>query len=337
MKKRENTMPAVSLHQITIELTNRCNLRCRMCTIWKEKKKHDIDPATIPAILALSNKPLQIALTGGEPLLHPQFEAIYTRLYQAYRAKKVSGIDISTNATPQALAEFLMKRTALLKPLSLSISLDGLPAIHNIQRGHPRAFTRMIKNIALARKLNIPVDATFTITSLNYKNIRQTYALSRRLNIPLVIKIAELNNQRYYHRQGPAEHLGLTPLMRKKTISQLRGIYQKELRRRKKADVAVNAIGILSRYLATGTLDDIRTCATPAHSLFISYNAIIYSCLYLDPVGYLKGGAQAKIDLRKFKRIQRQAHNGDCPKCLAYHGFLKEYNAAELKRIVQAV
>ena len=61
---------------ITLELTNRCDLRCSMCSIWKEKTKNFLSVEDIKRILALSKNPVSIALTGGEPFLHPGFQDI---------------------------------------------------------------------------------------------------------------------------------------------------------------------------------------------------------------------------------------------------------------------
>ena len=67
------------MESLFIELTEQnCNLRCKHCYInFREKKEKDfIQIETIKQTLSLSNKVDYIYLTGGEPMLHPDFNAI---------------------------------------------------------------------------------------------------------------------------------------------------------------------------------------------------------------------------------------------------------------------
>lgn len=59
-------------------LTNICSAQCSFCTIWKQQPKVIADTdKSLKTIRHLSKLGVRvITLTGGEPLLHPDFEKI---------------------------------------------------------------------------------------------------------------------------------------------------------------------------------------------------------------------------------------------------------------------
>jgi radical SAM protein with 4Fe4S-binding SPASM domain len=63
------------LTEFQIQLTSRCNERCVHCYIPHENKICDVDPALFYDVMDQSHEMglLNIILSGGEPMLHPQF------------------------------------------------------------------------------------------------------------------------------------------------------------------------------------------------------------------------------------------------------------------------
>jgi len=87
--------------QLTLELTARCNLNCRHCYINlpsgdPEAKKKELSFSEIQGIVdeAISLGALWCLITGGEPLLRPDFAEIYLWL-----KKKGLLVSVFTNAT----------------------------------------------------------------------------------------------------------------------------------------------------------------------------------------------------------------------------------------------
>lgn len=72
-------------------LTNICTAQCDFCSIWKQKDKHTVDTdVAVKTVTQLSDLGIDfITLTGGEPLLHPHFDAI---LQECARVNMVSSI-----------------------------------------------------------------------------------------------------------------------------------------------------------------------------------------------------------------------------------------------------
>src|SRR5262245_48967500 len=64
---------------IGFHLTDRCQLDCQHCLRDPAAKPRDIPLAILQKVLVEAKavySAAQVALTGGEPLLHPEFEAI---------------------------------------------------------------------------------------------------------------------------------------------------------------------------------------------------------------------------------------------------------------------
>jgi len=90
---------AVSRRYIEIDLTYRCNLRCRNCnrSCSQAPSRRDLSVAQIEAFIresiAAGRRWERVRLLGGEPTLHPDFAAIVEML-RAYRARRNPGMRI---------------------------------------------------------------------------------------------------------------------------------------------------------------------------------------------------------------------------------------------------
>ena len=79
---------------VTLQLTELCNLRCRMCYYWGETGAYStVETRKAPQVLELGlirklvqelkpGKPIY-SLFGGEPLMHPQIEDVIVAIKQA--------------------------------------------------------------------------------------------------------------------------------------------------------------------------------------------------------------------------------------------------------------
>lgn len=165
------------LNQIYFYLTEGCNLRCRHCWI---APKHQGEGGTHPALdfelfrsIIEQAKPLGLSgvkLTGGEPLLHPQFPEIL----EVIRTEAL-GLTVETNGvlcTPEMAA----KMAACENPF-VSVSLDGAdPETHEWVRGIPGCFDAALEGV---RNL---VEAGFRpqiIMAIMRRNVDQMEAVVR--------------------------------------------------------------------------------------------------------------------------------------------------------------
>ncbi len=127
-------------------ITNRCNERCGHCFYWKDLNTHtaELTIEEIETLVTSLDKPVSLALTGGEPFIRKDLPEI-ARLFNRINGCRVIGI--STNAT---LADRIMSgckeilETCDLDRFGVQISLDGLRETHDRIRKIPRAFERTL-------------------------------------------------------------------------------------------------------------------------------------------------------------------------------------------------
>lgn len=81
------------LENVTVMLTDKCNLACKHCCASELSSSRDISFSILGKIIEL--EPMQITVTGGEPLLHKNIEEILCFLRTEYEGTLV----LSTNGT----------------------------------------------------------------------------------------------------------------------------------------------------------------------------------------------------------------------------------------------
>lgn len=168
----------------TFELTPRCNFNCRMCYVH-------LKPEQIPAFgrELLAEEWIRIAreakkagttwlcITGGEPLLHPEFEMIYREL-----SRMGFFITLQTNG-----ALIQGKIVELLKeypPRGVKITLYGASdEVYERVCGVKDGFAKTDQGIRTLRKLKIPLQLVSTIIRQNQDDIKNmaVYAIQNQL------------------------------------------------------------------------------------------------------------------------------------------------------------
>ncbi len=164
----ETNSRILPLTSLSIELTNMCNLRCKHCYgAFADTQKPEFIPYDWIKTTCLSelNKlnTRNIALTGGEPTLHPQFLDIALLFLQ-------SGFDLcvlSNGNNPNIISTLLEKSSQY--QYTIKISLDGIDKIHNLIRGTEKAFANTIQTLDCISKYdNVTL---FISTALQHGNI----------------------------------------------------------------------------------------------------------------------------------------------------------------------
>lgn len=124
------------------QLTNRCDLKCRMCTLWKNPQK-----STLPfGVFKRAIDDLQLmgcaytSLSGGEPLVIKDVLD-----YLSYAARKIPFVNMTTNG--QLLDSRFARELAQTKIDMVSISVDGLKKTHDEIRGISGSFDRAMDAI----------------------------------------------------------------------------------------------------------------------------------------------------------------------------------------------
>ena len=144
----------------SLELTYRCNWRCVFCYNPRHHDRRGLSGAEWLAVLdglrALGT--LYVALTGGEPLTHPEFLAIARGVRE-----RAFALRILTNGA--LVTEPLAEGIAALHPLAVELSLHGATAgTHDRATATPGSFDAMLRGLdrLLARKVGVVLKTPLT-------------------------------------------------------------------------------------------------------------------------------------------------------------------------------
>jgi radical SAM protein with 4Fe4S-binding SPASM domain len=172
--------PIPSLRYLEFQLTDRCNLRCRHCYIgeglhWPEGHLgQDLPYDTILEILKEFEKiqGLRLLLSGGEPLLHPQFWEI-NEVLRAYTFRSV----LLTNGV--LITQDIAKRLCVHE---VQVSLDGMQEGHEAMRG-VGTFKKTLSAIDHLQDAGIPVSIATMIHRANLTEFDSLATLVQSKNI----------------------------------------------------------------------------------------------------------------------------------------------------------
>jgi MoaA/NifB/PqqE/SkfB family radical SAM enzyme len=176
----------------SLELTYTCNLHCRYCYNPVERKGQTGGPRTGPPgpplrfgeILSLLDQlaamgVLYLTLTGGEPMLHPEFWEIVREA-----KRRAFALRIFTNAT--LIGEREADRFADLCPNCLEISIHGATAATAFALNQTEgAHERLLDALELLRARGLRVFLKCIVTRLLEDEIERIQDLGDRLGFPV--------------------------------------------------------------------------------------------------------------------------------------------------------
>jgi len=193
-----------------IQLTHRCNLRCKMCFYYGEhgsipnnsKEEMSIDEI-IKLVKELKNynPDIRFILTGGELFVRDDLEELFSFLNH----EKIK-YNIITNGT--ITNEKYFNLIAKSDALNFSFSLDGPEKINDNIRGQKEAFNKTIENIKYFQSINekqIPVTIATTISKNSFKAFPDMIQIANEVHARLTIL-----HLQFLEKDIVDEHLKLT-------------------------------------------------------------------------------------------------------------------------------
>lgn len=167
---------------VTFELTARCNFNCKMCYVHsQDSARCKTEEKSAEWWINLGKKAAEngvifLLITGGEPLLRPDFKEIYTALSRL-------GFVISINTNGSLITDEIFELFKKNPPTRVNISLYGAceKTYENVT-GVP-AFSRVVENVKRLTDMGIDVKFNGTFTSLNACDAEAIHKISRELNV----------------------------------------------------------------------------------------------------------------------------------------------------------
>jgi Fe-coproporphyrin III synthase len=195
--------PLKQLPLLTLYLSERCNSRCVTCDYWRFGSA-DLSLASVanllPQLRELGTE--SVLLSGGEPLLNPQWRAIAGLLRDA-------GLKLWLLTSGLSLAKHAAAVAALFD--NVTVSLDGTDAAtYEAIRGLD-AFDNVCAGISAAAALGVPVGVRVTLQRANFRQLPRFVTLARELGARQVsfLAVDVANPHAFARKAGPDAALAL--------------------------------------------------------------------------------------------------------------------------------
>ena len=164
--------PVPSLRYLELQITDKCNLRCRHCYIGNVGTD-ELSVKQIKETLKEFEKMqgLRVLITGGEPLLHSKFEEVNEMLPQ-FSVRKV----LFTNGL------LLKERIKKLNVEEIQVSIDGLEHAHDSLRGKG-TFKAAMKAVNLSLDYGFHVSIATMVHPENLDDFEEMERLFKDIGI----------------------------------------------------------------------------------------------------------------------------------------------------------
>lgn len=186
-----------SLNHVQIELTPLCNFSCPFCYARKTKKELEEKGERVlrfedwkPIIGELADMNVfEIAFSGGECTLHPDFEKIYRYTYE-------KGLDIALITNGSNITDEILQMFCELPPRSISVTMYGsTPEKYQTVCGNAKFYNQVVENIKKLNDKNINILLQTTVNKENLEDLEAIGKFADSLGLPYQYNM-ELNNFR---------------------------------------------------------------------------------------------------------------------------------------------
>lgn len=171
----------------TFELSPVCNFACRMCYVRKtaqEVKEHYRPAVTLEEWIKIAEEAreagmLYLLITGGEPLLWPDFWILYEKLYSM-------GFIISINTNGSLIDEEVIQKFKKMLPKRLNITLYGAGDDTYEELCQAKGvFQKVDKAIRGLQEAKVPVKLNCSLTPHNVKDLERMVRYSEERGLVL--------------------------------------------------------------------------------------------------------------------------------------------------------
>ena len=165
------------LRWLFFEITNCCNLKCRHCGSSCLSEGQYLKAADVKKTIdSISGELPMICLTGGEPLVHPDFFEIA----EVVRAKGIHW-GITTNAT--LIDDDYAIRLKHSGMSTVSVSLDGMEKSHDLLRRQEGAWRRAVRGVKSLQNAGFKPQVTTVFHKDNIDEFDELYDFLVELGI----------------------------------------------------------------------------------------------------------------------------------------------------------
>lgn len=170
------------LFSVLLELTHRCDQACQICYNLPPRDEGLLTLANYRDILRdlAEMGTLNLALSGGEPLLHPDFmEIARTTRELGFAVRiKTNGLRLDAELSEQIKRE--------IDPFGIDVSIHGASAVtHDLQTRVQGSFERVVANVRAMVACGLRVRLRLPLTRWNEGELHEGLALADALGVPV--------------------------------------------------------------------------------------------------------------------------------------------------------
>jgi len=164
--------------KVSCAVTYRCNLRCKMCNIWRKPRvEEELNIGQIDDFFKRADKFSWVGITGGEPFLRDDLKEIIDCILRY--CKRLNAVHFSTNAQLWDkivdVTQYIRRKNKNLK-IVYTISIDGPPSLHDEIRGVNGAWERAIETFKRLKDMSlVKAQLGFTLSAHNMDRFQDTF------------------------------------------------------------------------------------------------------------------------------------------------------------------
>jgi uncharacterized Fe-S cluster-containing radical SAM superfamily protein len=261
-------------YKLSLLVSKGCNLRCQICSLWQNENV-TLQLAEVQRIWgAFRAKPCWVNVSGGEPMLNRELEAILGWFVEMDRPRLVT---VTTNGfvdcAPLVRRVLRRNRRSLLY---VSVSLDGNEAVHDEARGRARSFQRAFATYQRLREMQrefpaLKVGISTTISRVNQARLLP-FVLQTLEHCPeLTVNLAQGSE---YYQNAAAD--GFQDLSAGELVPLLASIQRALARFSLDSLLKVNYLEMAIRYLQGGYRP--IPCTSYLHNVLVTSELDVVDC-----------------------------------------------------------
>jgi MoaA/NifB/PqqE/SkfB family radical SAM enzyme len=306
---------------VTLFLTERCNSRCVSCDYWRHGRA-DLDFEAVTRLLpSLERLGTEVVLiSGGEPLLNPEWAQIATLLGQ-------QGLKVWLLTSGLSLAKHAARASTLFD--AITVSLDGTDSSTYAAIRGVDAFDAVCRGIRAAVGANAAVTLRVTVQRGNFRQLPGFVELARALGVAQVSFLAvDVANSHAFNRH---EDFAADLALRAEDLPDLEGILL-ALEREHAEDFRTGFIaespeklrrqllGYFTAVCGLGPFPPVR-CNAPEFSAVIDARRHVSPCFFIGgpPQAVVTGDLDAALneeDMVALRASIRRGARAECSRCV---------------------
>jgi MoaA/NifB/PqqE/SkfB family radical SAM enzyme len=203
---RSNKRPRLPV-ALTAYVTYRCNMRCRICGIWKGNAEAQSEELSLEEWNRLLSDPLFskleiVNINGGEPNLRQDLVPLVARFIE--RCPHLSALSLNSNGLPPEKTIVHAEQISRMcrdKNIRFSVSLSlhrigaGFDDITGIKDSYPRVMQAFEGLKRLRREQRFYVSANCVISRLNLSSLDEMLLWSQKEIIPVNFVLGEVRDR----------------------------------------------------------------------------------------------------------------------------------------------